>query len=44
MRWTIVMRAAQRQAQGGQSALGKIDEEIDTFCDASVASEGKPGL
>ena len=42
-RWTIVMRAAQSQAQGGQSALAEIDEEIDAFCDAPVASGGKLG-
>jgi hypothetical protein len=43
-RWTIVMRAAQSQAQGGQSALAEIDEEIHALCDALVTSEGKLGL
>jgi hypothetical protein len=42
-RWTIVMRA-QSQAQGGQSALAEIDEEIHALCDALVTSEGKLGL
>ena len=43
-RWTIVMRAAQSQARGGESALAKTDEEIRAFCDALVTSEGKLGL
>jgi hypothetical protein len=37
------MRAAKSQAQGGESALAKIDEEIDASCDALVASEGRLG-
>jgi hypothetical protein len=44
MRWTIVMRATQSQAQAGESALAEIDEEIDAFCDAPVASGGKLSL
>jgi hypothetical protein len=40
MRWTIVMRTAQSQAQGGQSALAEIDEDIHALCDALVTSEG----
>jgi hypothetical protein len=39
-RWTIVMEAAQSQAQGGRSALAEIDEEIHALCDALVTSEG----
>ena len=43
-RWTIVMSAAQSQAQGGQSALAEVDEEIHALRDALVKSEGKLGL
>jgi hypothetical protein len=43
-RWTIVMRAAQSQAQESQSALAEIGEEIHARCDALVTSEGKLGL
>ena len=49
-RWTIVMRAAQNQTLGGQSALGEllsdpaeIDEEIHALCEALIASEGRLG-
>jgi hypothetical protein len=42
-RWTIVMRAAQSQARGGQSALAAIDEEIHGLCDALITSEGELG-
>ena len=42
-RWTIVMRAAQSQAQGGVSDPAEIDEEIHALCEAVIASEGRLG-
>ena len=43
-RWTIVLGAAQSQAQGGQSALADFDEKIHGLCDALITSEGELGL
>jgi hypothetical protein len=39
-RWTIVMRAAQSQAQERQ----EINEEIHALCKALIATEGRLGL
>jgi hypothetical protein len=52
-RWTIVMRAAQSQAQVGLSALAElcrlysdpaeVDDEIHALCEVLIASEGRLG-
>ena len=39
-RWTIVMKAAQSQAPGGQSAFAQFCRNY-ALCDALIASEGR---